>query len=152
MKIAICDTCTLIKLRKGNALNCLHSLFDKILVPKAVKNECRDPEVLNAIQTAPFEIKTVKNVLPLGMGSGEREAISLAVETNVEIIFTDDEKASKKALRFCLNPQETYKILVLAKEKGLIPSVKAVLDRMIKNGEGIEDETYLEALRLAGER
>jgi predicted nucleic acid-binding protein len=42
-------------------------------------------------------------------------------------------------------------VVLLAKQKGIIPSAKTVLDRMITNGEGIQEEQYQKLLQTAGE-
>ena len=151
MKAAVSDTSTLIRLFKGNALNYLSDLFDKIYIPEAVKNECRDKVIREALSKPPFEIRTVKTLLPIGLGVGEREAISLAVETGTKTIFTDDEKATKKALAHSLEPYRSFRLLILAKEAGLIESVGKVLNAMEKAGEGIDPDLYFEALEIAGE-
>ncbi len=151
MKAAIFDTCTLIRLFKGNALSCLPGLFKKIYIPEAVKNECRDKAVREAISKSPFEIRKVKTVLPLGLGVGEREAISLAIETRTQTIFTDDEKAIRKALSFGLKPYRSFRILILAKEAGLNKTEKTVFNTMEKAGEGIDPDLYFETLKIVGE-
>ncbi len=85
------------------------------------------------------------------MGKGEREAISLALELNVEVMITDDIRAFKKAENLSLFPLNTERILVIAKRLNLIKAVRPILDNMKKAGEGIEDEVYRETLELAGE-
>ncbi len=151
MKTAVFDTCVLIRLFKVGVLDCLVGLFETIYIPEAVKDECRDQEIVRAINHPPFEIKRTYHILPIGLGRGEREAISLAFELGVRLIFTDDEKAIRKALTYNLEPFRTFRLLILAKDAGLIPSVKSVLDRMRDSGEGIEEDIYLQTLRLSGE-
>ena len=88
MKKAVFDTSSLIRLRKAQVLEYLAAIFDKAYLPQAVKEECTDLETLHALKTPLFEVRQVHHVLPLGMGVGEREAISLAVELNVKTIIT----------------------------------------------------------------
>ncbi len=152
MKIAVCDTSSLIKLNKVDALDILGKLFDRICLPYGVKEECLDDRLAGGLKKPFFEIRTVKNVLPIGMGKGEREAISLAVELNLKTLIVDDIKAFKEAEKLNLFPLNTERVLVLAKRANVIGSVKSVLDSMRNAGEGIEDEVYLETLRLAGEQ
>jgi len=144
MKIAVCDTSSLIRLQKGNAIHCLEGLFDKIQIPLAVKKECRTAEVAELIKSPFFEIHDVKNILPIGLGLGEREAISLAVENDVEIIITDDEKALSRARQQGLFPLKTIHILKAAKRLKITPAISPYLDLMKSKGEGIEDEVYPE--------
>lgn len=151
MHKAVCDTSALIKLSKGQVLDCLAGLFDKVCIPRGVEEECRNPVLANEIRKPFFEIRAVRNILPIGMGKGEREAISLALELNLKIIVNDDIKAFRKADRLNLSPLTSENILILAKRANLISSVRFVLDTMRNAGEGIEDDVYSETLRSAGE-
>ncbi len=149
---AICDTSSLIKLRKGDVFDCLGLLFDAILIPPAVENECKDPDTVAAITKAFIEIHRVKRLLPIGgIARGELEAISLAVELGLPTLIIDDEKAARKALAEGCRPIRTPQILLLAKHAGHITSVKSALDAMRAKGEGIEDDVYESTLSQAGE-
>jgi predicted nucleic acid-binding protein len=150
--IVVCDTCALIQLRKGGILHCLNELFDKVCIPTAVEMECKDPETMAAVRTLGLKVCSVNRVLSIGMGRGEREAISLVNELGPHaVLITDDEKAIKKARNLGLAVFETRYIIILAKYAGLIPSAKVVLDRMREKGEGIEDKVYLRTLQETGE-
>jgi len=151
MEISVCDTSTLIKLNKMNALDLLGKLFDKVYLPVGVQEECLDESLKQAIKASFFEVKKVKNILLLGMGKGEREVISLAIELKLQDVITDDIRAIKKADTLGLAPLNTVMLLLLAKENNLIGSVKLFLDKMRAAGEGIEDDIYFETLRLANE-
>ena len=59
----VCDSSVLIRLRKGNALACLTSLFDRVLIPKAVYKESTDPILQEHIKQDHFEIHEVTDVL-----------------------------------------------------------------------------------------
>lgn len=148
----ICDTCSLIKLRKGDVVDCLGQLFDDVLIPIAVKDECQDSETKACLKKEFFKVVPVSHTLALsGIQKGEIEAISLAIEQKIPVFITDDEKAFKRASEQGLTPISTEQVLLLAKQKGLIPSVKSVLDNMIAKGEGIQEAVYRETLEYAGE-
>ncbi|MBF0555697.1 MAG: DUF3368 domain-containing protein [Nitrospirae bacterium] len=154
MENIVCDTSALVRLYKGDELNCLIHLFKKIYIPIAVKNECLDEPIIEAIQKHPFEIVEVIKMLDLGkMGAGEREVISLAVEMGVQTILTDDKKAIKRAGQRNLNLDilQSTDILILAKKRGIITSVKKLIDAMIANGEYFNHNAYSEAIKKAGE-
>ncbi len=151
MKV-VCDTSTLIKLRKGEVIDCLGQLFDSVLIPQAVKDECQDKETRQCLSREFFILAPVFRVLPLsGIQIGEKEAISLAVEQKISIFITDDDKAFKRALEQGLTPIRTFRVLVLAKQKGYISCVKTVLDKMISKGEGIQETVYQKTLKLSDE-
>jgi len=113
--------------------------------------ECAGDTSWQALEQPFFEVRTVHNVLPLGMGKGEREAISLAVELGITTLITDDEKAFRNAVRQGLQPVRVFDLLVYAKQVGAITSVKAVLDAMKQQNEGIRDDLYQQTLEDAGE-
>jgi predicted nucleic acid-binding protein len=151
MKV-VCDTSSVIKLQRGGIIGCLGQLFEAVLIPEAVKDECQRPETKNALRKPFFEVQTVARVLPLsGIHRGEQEAISLAVEQSIAVILIDDEKAFRRSLEQGLTPIRSFRILLLAKKNGLIPSVKSALDAMIAKGEGVQEKVYQELLEEAGE-
>ena len=119
MPTAVCDTSTLIMLTKGKVLHCLGQLFERIYLPAAVQAECHNPEILEAIAADPFKVYPVEYILPLGMGAGEREAISLALELNVKILITDDKKAFRKAHKKGLTPLRMLQTRVLQGKPGI---------------------------------
>ena len=105
MNIAILDTNVIIKLRKAGIIDCLGKLFDKVIVPEAVKNECVDSFSKIELNKSFFEIVCVSKLLEIsGIGLGELEVISIAVERNISVIYTDDKKATRKALQYNLIP------------------------------------------------
>ncbi len=150
--IAVCDTCALIQLRKGNILDCLSELFEEVYIPTAVAMECKDQKTVAEVNRLKFKVCAVNHVLPIGLGAGEREAISLVSELGGHaVLITDDEKALRKAKNLGLTVFETSYIIILAKYAGLVPCAKAILDRMREHGEGIQDQVYLKILQQTGE-
>jgi predicted nucleic acid-binding protein len=148
----VCDTSVIIKFQRGGVIDCLGKLFDTVLIPQAIKDECRKPETKSVLQKPFFEVRNISRLLPLsGVHRGEQEVISLAVEQNITFILINDEKAFKRAIEQNLTPIRSFRVLLLAKKKGLIPTVKPVLDAMIANGEGIQKEIYRKTLDESGE-
>jgi predicted nucleic acid-binding protein len=117
MKV-VCDTSSIIKLQRGGIIDCLGQLFEVVLIPRAVKEECTRPETKAVLQKPFFQIHTVASPLPLsGIHIGELEAISLAVEHNIPVIILDDEKAFERALEQGLVPIRSFRVLLFAKGK-----------------------------------
>ena len=108
-------------------IDCLGLLFDKVYIPPAVQAECVLGTTWQVLEQPFFEIRTVQNVLPLGMGQGEREAISLAVELGITTLITDDEKAFRNVVRQGLQPVRVFDLLVYAKQVGAMTSPLKVL-------------------------
>ena len=149
--IVVCDTSSLIRLRKGGVLKHVKKVFDEVWIPYAVFQECRDIATASEIIRLDFKTIRVKNVLAIGLGTGERETISLAKERNIENILIDDEKGFKKAVEHDLKPIRSFDLLLIYKALKVIPSVKISLDRMIANKENIDTIRYETVLEKAKE-
>lgn len=149
----VCDTSSLIKLRKADALDILSRLFEKVHVADAVRKECedREPDIIRCLQTGTFVVSFVPHPLDIGLGCGERETISLAVALNITWVLTDDEQAMKKARQQGRRVLQFFDILLAGKKRGHIDSVRDRLERMRSMGEGIERHLYLDILRRANE-
>jgi predicted nucleic acid-binding protein len=151
MNIAVCDTSSIIRLTKGDVIDCLGLIFDRIYIPAAVRDECSKTNVADFPLKSFVTVHQVSNILPIGMGLGEREAISLAVEYGIVDIITDDDHAIQKAFGQGLKPHRSLDVLIIAKMHGYIPHIKPVLDLIKSKKERIEDELYNETLRIVGE-
>ncbi len=149
--VIVCDTSILIRLRKGKAISCLKALFERVLIPEAVYEEAHDPATREQIHQENFEVYRVERSVLTTLGRGEQEVITLAVLNNFPTIGIDDKDAISKARQFGLRTLNTSQILIVAKRAGVIPAVKPILDRMRQEGEGIDEEDYLETLQEAGE-
>ena len=90
-------------------------------------------------------------VLQRSLGSGEREALALAVEILAERILLDDLPARGIARKLNLSVTGTAGVLLIAKRHALIPRVRPCLDALLKESFFIGPELYDELLRLAGE-
>lgn len=88
--------------------------------------------------------------LPNSIHAGEREAIALALQ--LKLPFLADEKRVIRAARALgLEVVTSIRVLVTAKQRGLIPSIRPVLDTMRATSFRISDWLYAEVLRTAGE-
>ena len=99
MSLVISDTTPLNYLILIGDIDVLPRLFGKLLVPPAVIHEMRHPKAPAAVALwtaslpAWIEVKAPHTDLHLGLGAGEDEAISLAVELRDAAILMDDRKA-----------------------------------------------------------
>lgn len=105
--IVICDTSPLCYLLLIGQIEILPQLFGRIIIPNAVQeellNENADPIIKNWISQPPswLEIQIVERLLsdlPSKLGSGECEAISLAVELKANLLIMDDWDARQAAI------------------------------------------------------
>jgi len=147
-ELVVVDAACLIGLERIGHLDLLPALFDPILIPPAVASEFGHP--LPWLQIQSPANKPVVIVLRTFLGSGESEAIALAQEVNALAIL-DDRRARRAAKQLGLRVKGTVGLLAQAKQAGVIPLLKPLLDDLEANGFFMSDELKEEALRLAGE-
>ncbi len=82
---------------------------------------------------------------------GESIAIALALETPDCTIILDDFKARKIANQLGLHITGTIGVIVRAKLKGIIPSIKPILQKIKETDFRFSIEIELHALKEAGE-
>jgi predicted nucleic acid-binding protein len=90
-------------------------------------------------------------VLKRELGDGESEVIALALETDAARIVLDDLDARRLADRLGLKLIGTLGILLAAKLRGEIPSLRAEIDRLRRGGFRAGAALVEEILRSAGE-
>lgn len=94
--------------------------------------------------------QAVVNQLPQSIHAGEREAIALAYQLKLPLL-ADEKRVIRAARALGLEVVTSIRVLVTAKERGLIPSIRPVLDTMRASSFRISDLLYAEVLRNAGE-
>ena len=157
--IVICDSSPLIALSIIDRLDLLDILFKDVFVPVSVFNEVNiqgKPESQRIAEWAQGKIATTTNKhlmqsFSLLLDAGESEAMSLYFEKKADFLLIDEKKGRKIAVYNNINIVGSLGILLLAKQKGLITSVKSLLDRLQQSYIRISDELYLKTLNLAGE-
>ena len=150
--IVVSNTTPILSLYKIGRLSLLPSLFDTIIVPKAVYNEIavlgRGKQGHEAIDTASYiHIKDVQNILAVNLlraqlDYGEAEVIVLAREIEADVLLLDEKKARRIAQANAQPVIGTIGILQAAKDKGLIPDMKTPLDDLIAHGIWIDRNLY----------
>lgn len=83
----------------------------------------------------------------MDLGSGEREAIALAIETRADLVVLDDQKGRRVARERGLSVTGTIGVLVEAREGGVIPSIRHELDRLIEAGIWLDEAFYHRILK-----
>lgn len=92
-----------------------------------------------------------QQLLELQLDKGESSAIALALEIPESTIILDDIKARKIASRLGINYTGTIGVIIKAKLKGIIPSIKPIIEKIKQTDFRISVEIELQALKEANE-
>nr|WP_211178715.1 DUF3368 domain-containing protein [Brasilonema octagenarum] len=140
----------------------LQQLYSNIIIPQAVYDEmvnldyavpgASEVQTLSWIQHQQVINRTLVTSLLAELDQGEAEAIVLAIELGADLLLLDERRGRKVASRYGLNITGLLGILIEAKHKGLIPTVKPVLDDLILQvGFRVSNKLYADTLQAAGE-
>lgn len=146
--LIITDSGCLIALERIDRLDILPSLFGEVWLPPAVSQEF--DRALSWLQVVVPKDQGMVAALKLSIDDGEAEAIALAYEYQCRLIV-DDLQARKVAQRLGLQITGTVGILITAKKRGMIDSVKGVIDSLESVGFYVSEALKAQALQLAGE-
>lgn len=160
--IIVSNTSPITNLAAIGRLNILQDLYDTILIPESVNRELTgggdgipgaiEVQTLSWIQTHSVSNPNLALSLRQELDAGESDAIALAVELQADLLLLDERLGYQVASRFGLNIKGVLGVLISAKYRGLIPSVKPLLDELIGTaGFWITPGLYHRILQLAGE-
>jgi len=160
----VSDTSPLLNLAIISQLDLLHELYERILIPQAVYDELVSTgsdmpgaDEVEAASDSWITVYQVKNQplvksLELQLDKGESEAIALAIEMSADLVLLDERKGRTVALRFDLNHIGLLGMLMEAKHRGLIPSVKPLLDALMHKARfRVSSALYVHILETVGE-
>ena len=161
MKV-VSDTSVIGNLFLIDKLQLLNALFETVIIPDKVAEELKRLEafghdVHSIFQTDILSVKSVKNKedvesLLEELDPGESEAIVLALELNIPLLLIDEKKGRAKAEALGIEVTGLLGILLRAKAKGVIPSLKPIVDSLIKDAKFfISEKLYKAVLLKAGE-
>lgn len=146
----VSNSSCLIVLEATAQLDLLPRLYQTVLVPPAVAAEWgTSPPAWVKVQAAGNQ--PLVQALRLQLGPGEAEAIALAVEIGASRLILDDRRARRVASGFQVPITGTVGVVLRAKQAGLIPLARPVLDALRAAGFRLADPLYQQALQLAGE-
>jgi len=158
----VSNSSILISLSSIKKLSLLKKEFAKIYIPEAVWKEvveegkgqigAEEVEKSNWIRTVKVKDQNLVSALNESLDLGESEAIALALQLSGDIILLDEKEARMMAAKYGLKPLGTIGILILAKKKKRINSLKIELDKLInESGFRISPEIYKKVLEEVGE-
>ncbi len=151
MRIVV-NTSPLILLAKIERLDLLKQLYEITLVPEAVRGEIEAKpgrvadRVGSLIRSGVFQLHSVEarfiERLTVELGKGERETIALALETHADLVVIDDLEGRQFARNLGLPLTGTIGVLVEARERKLISSIRLELDHLIEAGMWLDEVFY----------
>lgn len=156
--IVVCDTSPLNYLVQIGLIDLLPRLFNRVCTPPAVLAELhhpRSPEPVRIWASSPpawLDIRRPSrgDLIP-GLGPGETEAITLAVEIGADALLIDERKGSNEATRRGLRVVGTLAVLIEAAVCDLT-DFPSTIDRLRATNFRATDVLIAEAHRLVEER
>ena len=133
----------LITLYRANLHTLLPQLFPEILVPEAVwvevvSSSTHEDPAARGLPGASWAKKTsVSNRLEVqawNLGAGETALLSLAFANRAMKVIIDDRAARRCANVFGISAMGTAGVVVMAKRRGLIPSIEQALRQLQASG------------------
>jgi uncharacterized protein len=157
----VSNTSPITSLAAIGQLNLLQQLYGNI-IPQAVFDEMAslgyivpgtiEVQTLSWIQTQQVINRTLVTQLQTELDEGESEAIALAIELKANQLLIDEYPGRTAASRLGIKITGVLGVLLAAKRRGLISSVKPVMDDLIAlAGFRVSNQVYTDVLQAAGE-
>lgn len=160
-EVVVANSGPLIGLASIGKFRLFKDLFDEIVIPSAVYNEvviqgkdqpgAKETREADWIKVVEVQDRLAVSLLRNELDSGESEAIVLAKELSAALILLDEKLARRKVRSIGLTVTGTLGVLLMAKEAGLIPAVRPLLDGLIETPFRMSEDLYQKVLYMAGE-
>jgi len=143
------------------SLKVLTSLYEKVIVPRAVWNELmaggsESPE-LKALQELPEVVAVpalevqVTEARAMVLDSGEAAVLQTALDAGIARVIIDEKLGRRVAADCGLQVTGSLGVLVRAKKLGIIPGIASPIRSMVRSGVRISPLLRRIALEQAGE-
>lgn len=162
--IVVSDTSPLSGLAIAGHLSLLRQIYSQVVIPVAVAAELRrggqdEPRINEALEVDWVEIRQPTNQTLVktlqgdrNLDRGEAEAIALALELKADELLIDERLGRREANRLGISITGLLGILLVAKQQGLIPAMRPVMDTLMNEaGFRVSSQLYTEVLKVAGE-
>ncbi len=159
MPKVITNTTPILSLLKIDKLNILKEIYGEIIVPNAVYQEIEKGKYKSYYQDLKsidwIKIKHIKNTDSLSffvdLDKGEAEVLILAKEQKADLVILDEIMGRRYAKRLGLKLTGTLGILLKAKEKGIINSLRELLTELTEKGTWLNPKLIKKVISLANE-
>lgn len=158
-KLVITNNTPLVALWTLGRLALLHELFGDVWAPQAVCDEfmAAEPALRQAaLESSPWlQCVTIPHsqhvAIYIGLDQGEAEVLALAEAHPPRLVVIDELRGRRYAQRLGLPLTGTLGILLLAKERGLIPAVAPLVQELLDAGLYLSPELVAQVLEMADE-
>ena len=160
--IVVSNTSPLTNLAKIQQFELLQKLYGQLHIATGVWEELNAfekpwpgaQEVFDAAWITQHEVEnqTLVTALKQDLDRGEAETIALALQLKADLVLLDEKSGRQHALRQGLSVGGVLGILIEAKHKQLIPTVKPELDKLVyEAGFFLKQNLYKKVLQLVSE-
>jgi predicted nucleic acid-binding protein len=152
--IVVSNTTPISSLFSIDSLWLLPKVFTAIHIAEAVSNEVQAGGII--LQPDEFIVHRLNNttaveILLHDLDRGEAETIILAKELQADVVIIDERLGNRIAQESGLRVIGTLTVLRFAKERGLIDTVRPLLDTIIAHGQWYSPRVYTDFLQSIGE-
>lgn len=156
----IINSSPLIVLFKSQQANLLPQLFSDILVPEGVwdeitssgQNDAAASQLASSSWAQRVEVGNIaQEIATWDLGKGESEVLSLALRNSGYAAIIDDRAARRCSQTLDIMTIGTGRLLILAKQRGLIPFVSPRLQALRDAGLWLSDDLINLLKQQAGE-
>ncbi len=160
--IAVSDANILILFARTGYFHLLSEIFNSIFISPLVYQEVvvagngrPGIEEIRMVQT--IEVQSIQlpdyfdDIEHFSLGQADASVILLAMEKQPDFLLSDDRRVRGVAQALRMPIMGSGGLLIVAKAKRLITSVRPVLEQFKQNGARIGDRTFQDILRAANE-
>jgi uncharacterized protein len=160
--IIVSDTSAIGNLAIVNHLWLLQSIYGKVLIPDVVAQELSNasrPEIQAVLLLDWIEIRAIVNLAMANtlqqdqkLDPGESYAIVLALEQQADELLIDERRGRQEAAKLGIPIIGILGVLLVAKQRQLIPQVQPVLDALMQQAAfRVSSALYIQILLQAKE-
>lgn len=160
--IVVSDTSALSNLAIVDHLWLLEAIYQTVIIPDVVASElaaASNPTISAILQLGWIQTQSLTNSQladqlqqERGLDSGEANAIALALELQADDLLIDERLGRQESVRLGLSIIGILGILLVAKQRSLIPQVQPVMDALINQaGFRVSPQLYQRVLALSQE-
>lgn len=155
----VADTSPISFLLRIGRTDLLAALFGTVIIPQAVADELDRGRAtfgewrsrLPFIEIRPVSPSPVLTLLDSALDPGEAQSIALAVEEKTLLII-DERAGHREAVKLKVPVMGTVRLLLEAKRRGIIQTVRPLLDELrTRGGLWLSEQVYRQALSAVGE-